>query len=307
MASYHLSSEEVEALHRLSAALSLGRTLAELTAIFARQLAPLIDFASLMATVEGEPPVRVGSGGAPLEVDPTGSTTCVYAAKPVPGGGEVSITMRRQRRTPFARRDVIILDLAAPAFAWAVAGRSITSDLPPPPVASDAAGLLPASGSLLLGVDGKVLGSDGAGLRLARACCPPGSRATLPGALESTARELGAPGAAEWTRDITLPLRAGGLVRVRLARVGGKKTTIVAFLDIVSGSGAAAETPAMRAGLTRREREVADCAARGLTNPDIARLLGISVETVKQHMASIFAKTGAGSRKDLTHLGAPPA
>jgi DNA-binding CsgD family transcriptional regulator len=117
-----------------------------------------------------------------------------------------------------------------------------------------------------------------------------------------------------WTHELTLPLRAGGLVRVRLARVGGRKVSIVAFLEVVSGSGATAETDGMRAGLTRREREVAGCAARGLSNPQIARELGIAVDTVKQHIAVILSKTGIDGRRGLsifageaTPRPAPPA
>lgn len=42
--------------------------------------------------------------------------------------------------------------------------------------------------------------------------------------------------------------------------------------------------------LTRREQQVADAIARGLSNRQIAAEFGISIETVKQHLSSIYAK-----------------
>lgn len=52
--------------------------------------------------------------------------------------------------------------------------------------------------------------------------------------------------------------------------------------------------------LSPREREVADLAAAGLSDPAIARRLGISVYTVKQHLKQARLKlgvSGAGQRR----------
>jgi two-component system, NarL family, nitrate/nitrite response regulator NarL len=54
--------------------------------------------------------------------------------------------------------------------------------------------------------------------------------------------------------------------------------------------------------LTHREREVALLIARGLTNKEIARELGLSVGTVKLHVHSIFLKLGMRSRHMLIFL-----
>ena len=51
--------------------------------------------------------------------------------------------------------------------------------------------------------------------------------------------------------------------------------------------------------LSPREREVALLVARGLTNKEVARELGLCDGTVKIHVHSIFQKLGAKSRYHL--------
>ena len=62
-----------------------------------------------------------------------------------------------------------------------------------------------------------------------------------------------------------------------------------------AGSSAA---PAL-ASLSAREREVALCIARGLTNPAIARELKIRPSTVKDHVHNILARLGLASRTQI--------
>jgi len=51
--------------------------------------------------------------------------------------------------------------------------------------------------------------------------------------------------------------------------------------------------------LSPREREVALLVARGLTNKEVARELGLCDGTVKIHLHNIFQKLGAKSRYNL--------
>ena len=51
--------------------------------------------------------------------------------------------------------------------------------------------------------------------------------------------------------------------------------------------------------LTVRERQVAQAIARGLRNKQIAQELGISAETVKRHLASIYGKLAVRGRVAL--------
>ena len=55
--------------------------------------------------------------------------------------------------------------------------------------------------------------------------------------------------------------------------------------------------------LTRREREVLDWLAEGLTNRAIAARLGISDHTVKFHVASIYGKLGVSTRAEAIRRG----
>jgi DNA-binding NarL/FixJ family response regulator len=55
--------------------------------------------------------------------------------------------------------------------------------------------------------------------------------------------------------------------------------------------------------LTAREIEILGLIAEGLGNKAIAARLRISDHTVKFHIASIFAKLGAGSRTEAVTIG----
>jgi DNA-binding CsgD family transcriptional regulator len=57
-------------------------------------------------------------------------------------------------------------------------------------------------------------------------------------------------------------------------------------------------------GLTTRQREVALLLGSGMSNKEIARRLGLSVGTVKQHVHTILLKTGARTRFALVALAA---
>ena len=57
-----------------------------------------------------------------------------------------------------------------------------------------------------------------------------------------------------------------------------------------------AEPATHRPGLTERQREIVRWAARGMSNKQIARQLGISPETVKTHLHHVFEREGVHGR-----------
>ena len=54
--------------------------------------------------------------------------------------------------------------------------------------------------------------------------------------------------------------------------------------------------------LTARQMEILHSVARGLTNEDIAKQLGVSANAIKHHLSSIFAKIGAANRAEATNI-----
>ena len=59
---------------------------------------------------------------------------------------------------------------------------------------------------------------------------------------------------------------------------------------------------AAAARLTQRELKIAELVAEGQNNREIAAKLGLSEKTVKNHLTSIFQKTGCRNRAQLTGL-----
>ena len=93
-------------------------------------------------------------------------------------------------------------------------------------------------------------------------------------------------GASRGTASLPPPLglRAGVLV------LGGEEWLVLSFPLAVS---------ALPDALTPAERNVVDAVLRGLSNADIARERGTSVNTISNQLASIFQKLGVHSRLEL--------
>ncbi|MCJ7439511.1 MAG: helix-turn-helix transcriptional regulator [Acidimicrobiia bacterium] len=54
--------------------------------------------------------------------------------------------------------------------------------------------------------------------------------------------------------------------------------------------------------LTRREREVAELAARGATSKEIAEKLFVSARTVENHLQRAYEKLGVRGRPELAEV-----
>ncbi len=84
------------------------------------------------------------------------------------------------------------------------------------------------------------------------------------------------------------------LAAIRTAANGGK-----AFSPVIEKS--LGDTPAMPK-LTDKQKVILESVTRGLTNRDIATMLGISTDAVKQHLAAIFTKIGAANRSEAVSI-----
>jgi len=67
--------------------------------------------------------------------------------------------------------------------------------------------------------------------------------------------------------------------------------------DLAASREQSATTPP--SGLTRREHEIVALVARGLTNDDIARILHISKNTVRNRLAAALERTGTSNRAEI--------
>ncbi len=55
-------------------------------------------------------------------------------------------------------------------------------------------------------------------------------------------------------------------------------------------------------GVTPREQRVVHLVERGLTNPEIAGLLGVSKNTIRNQLASVFGKLQVSRRAELVYV-----
>jgi DNA-binding CsgD family transcriptional regulator len=120
--------------------------------------------------------------------------------------------------------------------------------------------------------------------------------------------------AAAMFHDLGLPVHAAELAgaAARAHRARGRAAAAELSLQRMSTLGpdqADARTPLLkinwaerRRGLTSREREVALMAASGLSSKTIADKMQLSVRTVSNHLAHVYAKFGVTSRAELTVL-----
>lgn len=88
------------------------------------------------------------------------------------------------------------------------------------------------------------------------------------------------------------------------ARAARLRAAVAAVLEGLSvrEAPAFAEVPAHEP-LTTRELEVFELLAKGLSNRDIAGVLGISAHTAKYHVAQILAKMEAATRAEAVSAG----
>jgi DNA-binding CsgD family transcriptional regulator len=100
------------------------------------------------------------------------------------------------------------------------------------------------------------------------------------------------------TRRLRLQTRAGRWVTLHAERLAGQPGGVAVIVE-PSRPADLAGVFALAYGLTPREQEVTYALARGEDTGRIARRLEISTYTVRDHLKSAFAKTGAGTRSEL--------
>ncbi len=82
-------------------------------------------------------------------------------------------------------------------------------------------------------------------------------------------------------------------------RHGGGRLSLAAQEELAAAGGRRRPGAAARTSLSDQERRVAELAAAGLTNLEIAGRLFLSAKTVEHHLSRVYAKLGVRSRRDL--------
>jgi DNA-binding CsgD family transcriptional regulator len=215
---------------------------------------------------------------------------------------------RSDRRRPFGEREMRIVQLVVPDVERAALAALVAEGIDS---RARAAGDGSAwGGALTLDARGDIRSADRGALRALAAV------ATTSATIGDLLREGGAVlrSSASPTLTVTWPLVTGGWLATTFARAPLDDARVVVLVrPVAAGSVEHVAATSRRAGLTARELEVANLAARGFGNREIGRALGIAALTVKVHLAATYRKLGVSGRTELarTLLGArdeaPPA
>lgn len=113
----------------------------------------------------------------------------------------------------------------------------------------------------------------------------------------------GSDGGYEWRRVHSWPITGPDgqvryVVKLGFAITGQKQdqARLERYLGRLENAVGEAMEPLPAEGLTSRQRQVLSLLAQGFSNPEIARVLGLSPHTVKTHVTHIFEKLGVEDR-----------
>jgi DNA-binding CsgD family transcriptional regulator len=131
---------------------------------------------------------------------------------------------------------------------------------------------------------------------------PPGS-GRLPVAVHAVAARLQSISRGTAWPDVAptvrVPSTTGGWLLIHASHLNGSAGGDIAVTIEPAHPGSVAPLMLSSLGLTPRERDVALLVLRGASTQAIGEQLHLSAYTVKDHLKSIFDKTGVRSRRDL--------
>jgi DNA-binding CsgD family transcriptional regulator len=158
-----------------------------------------------------------------------------------------------------------------------------------------------APGLVLMGSDGSFISTTAAGERwLDELGCAQPAGPGLPLEFHALAATLGQPDTAETALPtVRVRTRAGRWAVLHASRLPSGGGPAIAVIIEEPSPAELAPVLMMAYGLTRQEQAVTGLVCRGLSTREIAGRLHITLNTVQDHLKSVFDKTGVRSRREL--------
>jgi DNA-binding CsgD family transcriptional regulator len=204
------------------------------------------------------------------------------------------VCLHRAVGAPFSGDEVLYLHRLAPHLAEGIRAGLLVSSVELTDVAD-------APGLVVVAPDGALASITEAGERwLEELGHPDPERRGLPVEVHALAARLRRPDATEAALPrLRVRTRAGRWAVLHASRLAAQGTQAIAVIIEEPSPTELAPILMMAYGLTKQEQTVTGLVCRGLSTREIADRLHISLNTVQDHLKSIFDKTGVRSRREL--------
>lgn len=204
------------------------------------------------------------------------------------------LCLHRGARADFSPGEVRYVQQLAPHLAEAIRAGLLASNV-------ELTHLADAPGLVLMGPDGSFISTTAAGERWLDELGPVRpERDSLPLEFHALAATLGRPDTAHTALPrLRVRTRTGRWAVLHASRLDTEATPAIAVIIEEPSPAELSPILMMAYGLTKQEQAITGLVCRGLSTREISGRLHISLNTVQDHLKSIFDKTGVRSRREL--------
>ncbi len=204
------------------------------------------------------------------------------------------LCLHREAGADFSGQEVRYVRRLAPHLAEAIRAGLLTSQV-------ELAHPADAPGLVLMGSDGSFISTTAAGERwLDELGYARPEHGSLPLEFHALAATLGQPDTAETALPtVRVRTRTGRWAVLHASRLDAQGSPAIAVIIEEPSPAELAPVLMMAYGLSRQEQAVTGLVCRGLSTREITERLHITLNTVQDHLKSVFDKTGVRSRREL--------
>lgn len=203
------------------------------------------------------------------------------------------LCLHREQGHPFTPAEARYVQRIAPHLAYGIRSGLLIANV-------DIAPLADAPGLLLLDHDGAILSMTDAGEQWLDELGHNVEHDGPPYTISVLAAQLLRPDQAEASMPrLRVRTRAGRWAVLHASRLPGPRANAIAVIIEEPSPAELAPVLMMAYGLSVRERDITALVCRGMSSKEISERLHITVNTVQEHLKSIFDKTGVRSRREL--------